>query len=205
MKEFIVKNVGIECDIEKAQEAIENFKENLEETIGNVIVKKLQMESLEDAKEYLGDIFSGSPVAVRYAESISNFESSEKYNELQEKIGKIEEDIENFATDIFNRFKEQKSSKKGCDNCESNISREHFTNKIESVMSSDDDNSYQLSMKDLACPVCGNINFLITDGDKKKLEKLNERLEDTKNKLVSEKALYDIKNSTKIVNILIYT
>jgi rubrerythrin len=204
MKNFVIENVGVECDVEKAKIAIENFKIELEEDIGEVIVKKLQLENIEDAKEYLEDIFSGSPVAVRYMESISTFDKSEKYKDISEKINKLENDIENYAQDIFGRLKEQKSSKKGCDNCQSNISRIHFIKNIEDMIEDNsDEEPYNLKLEDLKCPICGNKDFVTTDGDTKKLEKMQEKLQELKEKLITEKKLYDVKHSEKIVNILI--
>ena len=57
---------------------------------------------------------------------------------------------------ILERVKSGKSKFKGCDYCGSKVSTAHLKHHV--------------------CPVCGNKEFLLTDTDKKKLHKLNEKL-----------------------------
>lgn len=113
-------------------------------------------------------------VAVQVGDFTHVFPKTESEKKLFENFKQLELSLTNWDKDIITRVKSGKSQQRACSKCASKVSVAY--------------------LKTNSCPVCGNVHFLQTDTDDKKLATLKTKFKDIQTKVNAAKKKYDDKN-----------
>jgi len=192
-----------------------NFNENNLNKKVELKIKNIQFPDEKEAIEYLEDMVNENrSIGVKYLTPIHSFEESEKYNEFLEKKKQLNLEIFNFYDFIIKRFEKQKSSKKGCKNCESSLNKEFIFKTIqENLNIINNENIFQNNtdiVKEIAekksniiqCPICKDENFIQLEADKEKFNKIFDKLKDLDIKINEEKSQFEKKIEKKVIFII---
>lgn len=168
-----------------------------EKGLDNLVVKKLSFNNIEEAEEYLGDMVNENrSVFVKYYKSAGSFEETDTYKDLVEKLENSKENLNNFPESILEKLQEQKSGSKGCGNCKSSISKDYLIKNIETnllELKNNNLNTLENKMKEIYCPICKDKEFLISETDKKKLTSLENKFDESNNKIKESKRIFETK------------
>ena len=192
-------NLPQAVEIDEAVLMIKN-ELNIEES--KIVVKKITIDNLEDAEEYLNDISTDESkvYAVRTVESIGDFNSSEIAAELKADQAGFELMINGYPGQTIERFQEQTSAKRTCKNCKSSISKDFLLIKITKEVSERENNI--ATLEDIKCPICGDSDFLTSTTEEKKLKGWKAKKENIDAKLMVAKSKFDA-NPENVRNILL--
>jgi len=220
MEYSIINNIAFTDDI--------NIIKDKYEVDDNILVKKINFPSEEDAQEYLKDIAKvyEENIITYYQVSLTNFSNSNIGLELNDKVLSSIKNYFEFIDSIIDRFSNQKSNKKGCNHCSSNINKDVFKDKLFhnlnrfNELHKDLYDKYYLSdniseifeeaevkslfsekMKLIECPICDSDKFLLTETDEDKISKLFSSIDNSIQKYIDAKQAEMIKNGfeTKIL------
>lgn len=133
--------------------------------VDNIIVKKMVIENIDDATEYLEDIAIDNKkvYAVRSKEQMSTFDEAEESVPFIEDLKKYQELIDGVPSQLLLKLEEQTSSKKTCKICKSVIAKDFFIKKIKNKEDHIPNN------EDVSCPICDDSDFLISATEQKQI------------------------------------
>lgn len=115
-----------------------------------------------------------SAVAVQVGDFTNVFPKTESEKKLAQTFSQLEQSLKNWDKDIITRVKSGKSQQRACSKCASKVTVAYI--------------------KTNSCPVCGNVHFLQTDTDEKKLATLKAKFKDVQTKVNVAKKKYGDKN-----------
>ena len=100
---------------------------------------------------------------------------------LQERLALRRIEVNDHPKAILRRVLEQKSSTKGCSNCNAVIPVKFVLTREPAQQ--ENENKTVIEHFVLKCPICGDEDFAITEGDKNRLAKLHEDVQDLEQRL----------------------
>lgn len=178
-------------------------------------IKGITFPTKHDAEEYLEDILKIYPaVAIKYLEPLEDFESSELYQGLVDKLNVAIKNYLEFPESMVKKLAEQKSGTKGCTACKSSVNRDFFIKKTETrllnIIETSEEQKLGLEdflafkMKAISCPICDDDKFVVTETDENKLKVLRNKITEAEKKLKEEEMAFQIKSGQKTVGIIGY-
>jgi len=154
--------------------------------------KQMIFDKKDDAVEFIDSLSMAKPdttFVVRLKVPLSDFSNTEEYKEISQNIQHYQELIDNTPQSLLKKLKEQTSSKKGCKNCKSSISKEFFVKKLEKIQ-----DERKLIFSDVYCPVCEDEEFLFSGTERKQFNRWIEKLNLLKEKLYTAEQKYLLKS-----------
>lgn len=183
-----------------------------ENQIKNVKIKTLVFQSMEEVMEYFDDVVDENKSSfVRYNKLSKNFEDTDSYKELIEKLETAKDNYYMFPDSMLEKIRSQKSGTKGCSVCKSSINKDYYITNIEEsikklqVEGDENTNKKEIMLeknKLLTCPICKDVEFVISETDKVKLNSLNNKIEEIENKIKERKTLFSLKSEKVEVGVI---
>lgn len=116
----------------------------------------------------------GPAIAVKVGDFSKVFPVTATEKKEVVKLQEMETKYKNWDSDLLLRVKQAKSTQRGCKKCGSKISVKY--------------------VKDINCPVCGDVHFIKTETDNKNFKVLQTKLKEQQNKIATLSKKYDEKN-----------
>ena len=164
-----------------------------------------QFASVKEAEAYCERICdkNGSVIAVKVGDFSKSWPETKAQKTLVARVGELEKEMREFEYRILERAHKQKTKKKTCSHCDSNINVHAIRLPKLSELTEDcgriSINSGNINFMGrflramhvglTDCPVC-NKNLLVTETDTKNKESLQRRLKETREKASTEEAAY---------------
>jgi len=184
----------------------------LKEIIPNdTIVRDITFPTKQDALIYFEDMHKiYMSVAVKYTKPNEDFKNSSSYKELENKLNESIQNYLYFPNNLLKKVSEQKSNLKGCSSCKSSINKDLYVkntendleqqkikNELNKTTNYNDLLDSTLSL--IKCPICGSMDFVITETDTSKLKSLENKIKDCEKKIYDEEITFKLKNGQEIV------
>lgn len=204
----VLKLIKIE-EIEKFSNE-EIIKKSQDDGIENLNIKSFVFPTFEEALEYLEDVTNeNKSYFVKYNQLAKNFDETEIYKELLEKLNTAKNNLEMFPESILDKLKQQKSGTKGCGVCKSTINKEYLVKNIEKCLETiTSENIYNFSVEmkyqTLKCPICGDEEFIISETDKNKQSTLTNKIEEIEAKIKEREIAFNNKSEKITIGLIGY-
>jgi len=180
-----------------------------------ITFRNIVFPTKEDALKYLEDINQVyNIVYIKYLEPLEDFEDSEVYRNLVDKLNESISNFLNFPELMLKKISEQKSNSKSCSVCKTSVHRDFYVKKtekrldniIETATKQDlpIEDFFDFKMKAIACPICDNPDFIVSETDENKLKSLKNKLSEFEKKLKEEEMAFKIKSGQKTVSVIGY-
>lgn len=185
-----------------------------ENQIVNVKIKSLVFPSIEEVMEYFEDVVDENKSSfVKYTKLAKEFEETDVYKDLQEKLEIAKENLYAFPETMIDKLRNQKSGTKGCSVCKSTINKDYLITNIEEGIKEikeeccdefiyTKDEVMNKKNKLLSCPICKDDDFIISETDKTKLSSLTNKIDEIENKIKERKNVFANKADKKEVGVI---
>ena len=181
----------------------------------DLTIREITFSNEKDCMLYLEDILQLYPsISVKYTEPISDFEDTEKYTDLRDRVDEAVKQYLDFPEYILEKLKKQKSNMRSCSLCKSSVNRDNFVKKIEHRLENIIESAKEQNLKledflnfkkrAISCPICDSENFIISETEEAKLKSLRNKVFETEKRLKEEEMAFQIKAGQKIIGVMAY-